>query len=79
MDDLNQAIISMEQAVVSTPSSRRNRAPYLGNLASALGCRFARTQSMDDINRAIALTEEAIVSIPQNHPSRSLYLYRQFE
>ena len=70
MDDLDRAIMTNEQAIVSTPEDNPNHAKYLNNLGNALQSRFERTGSMDDLNRAITTTEQAVASTPEDDPNR---------
>jgi hypothetical protein len=74
MDDLDQAIMTMEHAVASTPDDHPDRAGRLNSWGVALQRRFERTGSMGDLDRAITMKEQAVASNPDDHPNHAMYL-----
>ncbi|KAI9782858.1 MAG: hypothetical protein M1816_001678 [Peltula sp. TS41687] len=56
MDDLEQAIEKIQQAVEKTPEAHPDLAKWLGNLGNCLARRYGRTENMDDLEQAIEKT-----------------------
>ena len=73
MDDLDHAIMTIEQVVDSTPVNHPDRAGSLNNLCIVLWRRFKRIGSMDDLDHAIMTIEQAIDSTPIDHPDRATW------
>jgi hypothetical protein len=67
MDDLDRAIMGIEQVLSSTPKNHPQRAAKLAELGNMLHDRFKRKGSIDDINRAIATMEEATKAQNSDH------------
>jgi hypothetical protein len=61
-DDLDHAIMLIEQAVRSTPIDHPEYAIWLNNLGNALQRRFERTGSKDDLDYTILTKEQAVRS-----------------
>src|SRR5213076_2663743 len=68
IEDLNGAILTIEQAVETTSDTHPDCAMYLSNLGRALQSRFTWTGSMDDLDHSIATREQAFKS-DTAHPS----------
>ena len=63
MDDLNRAIVTIEQAVEITPADHPIMQENSTNWDTPLS-RFKRTGLMDDLDRAIVANEQAVESAP---------------
>ncbi|KAL6798176.1 CHAT domain-containing protein [Trichoderma sp. SZMC 28012] len=74
MDDLDQAITVLSDAVDATPQNHPDRSTCLSNLGNQMLQRFERKGSIEDLNRAISLHSEAVDATPRDHPDRAYKL-----
>lgn len=73
IEDLDQAVLMYERAIVSTSNRNLSNPMYLYNLADSLQIRFERTKVMNDLERVITMSERAVASTT-NDPSYAKYL-----
>jgi hypothetical protein len=69
-DDLQQAILQVEQAVAVTPMDHPHRATWLNSLRIILYLRFKRTGDSSGLQRAILEIKEAAAAFPLDYPDR---------
>lgn len=74
INDLCQAIETLERAVATVPQNHPDRATCLPSLAMALGGRYERNGAANDLDRAISFMEEAISLLPQDDINRPVHL-----
>ncbi|KAJ6603420.1 CHAT domain-containing protein, partial [Mycena vulgaris] len=60
VDDLNEAMKVLEEAVQNTPKGYSRRGGYIGTLAEIQYCKFAQGDQFEDLGAAIQLAEAAI-------------------
>ena len=71
MDDLNEAVQLLREALSLRPHGHPERSASLHNLANILQTRFKQNGSTDDLNEAVQLHREALSLQPHGHPGRS--------
>jgi tetratricopeptide (TPR) repeat protein len=74
VEELDRAIIIMEQVIDATSQESIYLASMLSNLGTMLRRRFERTDSTDDLNRAVDVAEMTVKATPQDHPDRAIRL-----
>lgn len=70
IEDLQQAILYIKEALAATPPNHQSRIYCLGSLANYLSLRYGRTGSIDDLQKSIVYGKEALVTAPLDHPDR---------
>ncbi|KAG1730223.1 hypothetical protein EDD22DRAFT_1014831, partial [Suillus occidentalis] len=70
IDDLDECIQFLREAVSLCPEGHTDRDVYLNNLALSLKIRFNHQGKPDDLDQAISLYEEALRLRPVGHESR---------
>jgi tetratricopeptide (TPR) repeat protein len=74
LEDLDNAIVSQQEAVDLTPQSHPQKPRRLSSLGNSLEARFQRLGDRADIDNAIISQRTAIALAPYGHPSKSMYL-----
>jgi hypothetical protein len=69
MEDLEEAIRMVEQAVEATPEDPPDLAMCLENLTNGLAERFERTRRIKDLEGAVRKAEQAVDVTPKDHPA----------
>ncbi|KAK7464855.1 hypothetical protein VKT23_006059 [Stygiomarasmius scandens] len=70
IDDIETAILTLQQAVDLTPESHALKAARLIVLGKALQLRFQWLDDPSDIDRAVCVQSQALDLIPNSHPNR---------
>ena len=63
-DDLQQAILHLEEGVTSNSPDQTDRSACLGNLGKGLYTRYGRTEDIEDLQLAISRTQDAVGATP---------------
>jgi len=74
VDQLNNAIDVMRQALAQTAEDDARAPIFLSNLANALFLRFQLTGKTADLDEAIDLIQRALAALPDEDPNRAAYL-----
>ena len=69
MEDLEEAIRKVQQAVEITPQDHPDLAMYLNNLGYVLEKRFDRIGRMEDLEESIHKAQQAVENTPKDHPN----------
>ena len=75
MEDLDEAIVLVREALDLRPQGHPDRAMSLNSLAIHLSSRYNQLRVMKDLDEAIVLDREALDLRPQGHPD---HLRHQF-
>ncbi|PWH18343.1 MAG: hypothetical protein DDG60_00695, partial [Anaerolineae bacterium] len=70
LEDLEEAIRVLRQAVASTPPDSPDRPSRLNNLGNGLRDRYGRTGRLEDLEEAIRVLRQAVASTPPDSPDR---------
>ncbi|KAJ7207685.1 CHAT domain-containing protein [Mycena rebaudengoi] len=70
LNDLTEAILKLEEAVLLTPDRHPDQPARVNNLGVSLQSRFERLGDLSDINEAISKKQEAVFLTPDGHPDR---------
>ncbi|PQE29588.1 meiosis-specific serine threonine- kinase mek1 protein [Rutstroemia sp. NJR-2017a BBW] len=74
LDDLDESIRRMQEAIEATAEDHPNRMYLLTNLAVGLYNRYSKTGGRDDLDGSIRRMQEVIEIGPEDHPDRSNWL-----
>ena len=72
MEDLEDAINRVREAVAATSNNHPDRAGRLNNLGNKLESRTGKTE---DLEEAIQRAREAVAATPEDHPNRAGWLH----
>ena len=75
LNDLEDAISRLRQAVDLTPDGNPDKPRYLNNLGNSLVTRFERLGQLDDLEDGILREREAVDRTPDGHPVKPSRLY----
>jgi tetratricopeptide (TPR) repeat protein len=68
MDDLEEAIRIVRQAVAATPDNHLDLAGRLSNLGDMLNSQYACTGAMYNLEEAVQVARQAVAATPDDHP-----------
>ena len=71
LEDTQEGIRRIEEAVAATPVDHPDRATMLANLGKHLSTRYDRTGALEDLQEAILRFEEAVAAAPVGYPDRA--------
>ena len=71
MEDLDEAIVLVREALELRPQGHPLRSDSLNSLANGLSTRYKRLGVMHDLDEAVALGREALDLYPQRYLDRS--------
>ena len=74
MEDLDEAIVLVREALELCSQGHPNRSIPLNNLANRLSTRYNQLGAMEDLDVAIVLDREALDLCPQGHHNRPIAL-----
>ena len=74
MEDLEEAIPVLQQAVAHTPPDSPALPMCLNNLGAGLRDRYARTERIEDLEEAISVLQQAIALTPSDSPALPMCL-----
>ena len=74
MEDLDEAIVLAQDALVLRPPGHPHRLRPLNNLALSLFARYKQLKRMEGLDEAIELNREALKLRPPGYPNRSASL-----
>lgn len=74
LEDLDEAIVFKQRAVMLALKNHPSEALFKSNLGNSLRERFCRTGSVEDLDNAVQILESAVQQTPFNCSERSMYL-----